>query len=74
MKKFWIIFDVIGPVLLLGLAFVTTYTFYTAFANETKQVLVDINSIGGTHIEAVLVGFMLAWGMVSLGRMIWRLI
>lgn len=74
MKKFWVVFDVMGFVLLLGLAFVTTYTFYAAFANETKQVLVDINSIGEANIEAVLVGFMLAWGMVALGRMIWRLI
>jgi len=73
-RTFWIIFDVTGLVLLLGLAFVTTYTFYAAFANETKQVLVDINSIGEANIEAVLVVLISVWGMASLGRIIWRLI
>ena len=73
METFWIIFDVIGLTLLLGLAFVTTYTFYAAFSNETKKVLVDINSVGEANIEAVLVGIVLAWGMVSIGRLMWRL-
>jgi len=62
-----------GLVLLLGLAFVTTYTFYTAFSSETKRVLVDINSVGEANIEAILVGIVLAWGMVAIGRLMWRL-
>jgi len=74
MKRYWLIFDIVGLTFLLGLAILTTHTFYTAYANEAKQVLIDINSIGEANFEAVLVGLMVAWGMVSIGRIMWRLI
>ena len=74
MKRFWLMFDIVGLVLLLGLAGVTTHTFYVAYTNETKQVLISINSMGEANLEAVLVGLVVAWGMVSFGRILWRLI
>lgn len=74
MKTFWNIFDVLGLILLAGLAYVLTYTFYVAFIDKTKHVLIDINSLGEANIEAVLIGVIAIWGTVSLGRIIWRLI
>lgn len=74
MKRFWLIFDIVGLVLLLGLAGVTTHAFYAAYISGSKQIIVDINSIGEANLEAILVGLVVVWGMVSIGRIIWGLI
>ena len=74
MERFWLIFDTVGFVLLLGLAGVTAHAFYTAYVSEAKQILIDINSIGEANLEAVLVGLVVALGLISLGRLLWRLI
>ena len=70
---FWRFFDIIGVSLLLGLAILACLTFYNAYIHETKQILVNIDSIGEANLEAIIVGLAIVWGFVAFLRLIWRL-
>lgn len=67
------IFELLGLVLLVGIAMVMGQTFFTAYTNPSKQVIVDINSIGEANIEAVLIALAIVWGLILIARVLWRL-
>ena len=70
---FWRFFDITGVGLLLGLAILACHAFYNAYVHESKQVIININSIGEANLEAVIVGLAIVWGIIAFLRLFRRL-
>ena len=51
LKPFKFVFILISSVVLMASYFIMLYTFFTAYFNPNKTVLVHINNIGEANIE-----------------------